>query len=517
MATVYNNRMIINQRGGSIDIDNTTDKEKIKVSQRSGSNITLNNVVNSELATNNKQTMVVNDSFETVSKNKNVFVAKDNVTRTGENTYNLKGFISKEQIDAYKEWKEAYRPVAELNSQFKIKRGGFAVPNGPSTGIQGRMSANPVIGSKIVSLESEFTGFSAIPRRSSRLDEVFDYSVVRDASKEVVGAQERSVSGADMSSAGEGESNASTEGGSFAINVSDSQIGEKIVELQPQLAAIEQKMGDGGDETEFVKRHKFEQVGAEFNDYPSARIDPVGRSQPSEMLVSTNGAFKNHTGVPHVEEIDNSSNFPCGNDDKVVGNRYSRTVGSGGIQLKTTGTTELGGTVLKAGFNRVHINASHGVHIASEEFLDLQSLKSITLRTRKQVYVESSLGVRGNLVVGGGTYLEGELYCHHITAPLEVHQTQDTIVYGKFNTLTDRSLIIGEYFADGWRPVYAVARPDLIVNTAHSHHHNGIPMRLTGTNANVRNLAAKEGINNPSIKTVSQPRVHSKKDPVGDS
>jgi hypothetical protein len=74
-------------------------------------------------------------------------------------------------------------------------------------------------------------------------------------------------------------------------------------------------------------------VGAVINDYPSTRIDPEGRSQPLEMLVSNIGIFKNHDAVPHVEEVDNSSMFPCGNDIKIVGNQYKRTVGSGGILL----------------------------------------------------------------------------------------------------------------------------------------------------------------------------------------
>ena len=64
MSLIYKNRAIINQRGGSVDIDNTTEQEKIKISHRSGSNINLTNVVTSELATNNKQTNVVRDLFE---------------------------------------------------------------------------------------------------------------------------------------------------------------------------------------------------------------------------------------------------------------------------------------------------------------------------------------------------------------------------------------------------------------------------------------------------------------------
>lgn len=511
MSSIYRNKVVINQRGGSIDIDNTTDKEKVKISQRSGSNISMTNVANIELATNNKQTTVLNDSFETVSKNKNTFVVKDKVERVGGNTYALRGFVSKDELDSFKEWKEAYKPIAELNSQFKIKR----------TELEGTRAANPVVGSKVASIQSEFKGYSGTPIRDSSTDDVKNYAKVNGAD-EAIPAEIRSVTTDDVEQgAGAAGSNAlefgpevspSTEGGEWAANEDALNIDQKILDLQPNLTPIEQKMGDGGDETEFTKRHKFEQIGATFNDYESVRVDPKGRSQPSEMLVGSNGAFKNHDAVPHIEEVDNSSNFPCGNDDKVVGNRYSRNVGSGGIELKTTGTVEVGGSVLKVGFKRIHANSSHGIHVASEDYIDLQSLKTISLRTPRQVYVESSLGVRGDVVVGGSAYVEGELYCQHLTAPLEVHQTEDTTLYSKFNTNSNRTLKIGEaWTGKRWLPVYALSNPDLMVAPPHSHHHNGPAMRLTKTNADVRNFAARENINTHNKRSVALGRDHRKK------
>ena len=64
---IYRNRTVLNQRGGSIVINNTTDQESVHISQRSGSNILLNNLFNSELATSNKQTLVLGDEFKTVA------------------------------------------------------------------------------------------------------------------------------------------------------------------------------------------------------------------------------------------------------------------------------------------------------------------------------------------------------------------------------------------------------------------------------------------------------------------
>jgi hypothetical protein len=134
------------------------------------------------------------------------------------------------------------------------------------------------------------------------------------------------------------------------------------------------------------------------------------------------------------------------------------------------------------------------------------------LRTNRQVYVEGGLGVTGNAIIAGGIYAEGEIYCQHITAPLEVHQTMDTTVFGQFSTESSRQLLIGECSIGGaWFPVYAMPTPNLIVNYPHSHHHNGIPMRLTRSNEDVRNIAANEGINDHGGRTQALAQNHERK------
>lgn len=523
MSLIYRNRTILNQRGGSLHIDNSTESEKVKLSQRSGSNISLTNVVNSELATNNKQTNVVHDSFETVGNDKSIFVASDFTTRTGENSYTLKGFINQSQLDAFQDWKDTFEPIAKLNSQFKIKRKGQGYPNGDATEESGERMDNPVINSKVYTVENTFSGYSGVAIRRSDQDDVASYSKVSNRLGNSATERYITLSDVEMSAGSSGsdapgvkefgaQKSAASENGQWDENTEAQNIGEQILFRQPLLTLFEQSMGNGGDEILLTKRHKVEQVGAVFNDYPSIRVDEKGRSQPFEMLVSETGTFKNHDYVPHIEEVDNSSNFPCGNDDKVVGNRYSRTVGSGGIQLKTTGSTELGGTVLKGGFKKINLNASHGVQLASEAHVEIQSLKSITLRTNRQVYVDGSLGVNKNLIVGGGASIEGELFVQHITAPLEVHETEDTILFGKFATDSRQSLQIGEANVGGvMYPVFAMPTDNIIMNYPHSHYHNGIPMRLMSSNKKVRSAAQTAGINNHKNITQSLPQIHEKK------
>lgn len=523
MSAIYRNKLLINQRGGSIQIDNTTEAEKVVLSQRNGGNIKIANAVTSELAPNNKQVNIVNDKFETVGNNSNEFIAGDKVERVGETSYSLKGFIDDSQIDACDTWKTTISPIAENQSRFKIKRGGYGFPNGISVEPAGERADNPVIGSKIHTVENKFNGYSGVPVRHSEADEVTSYVKVPDRGN-TKAAEEREVTEDDIE-VGAGASgseapgvmefgptkSAATEGGEWEDD-EEAVVDDQILDLQNTLNEIEQNIGNGGDEISFTKRNRIDTVGAVFNDFPSIKIDPKGRSQPVEMVVGKTGAFKNHDYIPLVEEVDNSSNFIGGEETKIVGNKYTLRAGSGGIEMKTTGSHEMGGAVLKASYQKAHITGTQGVHIGSENAVDITSLKSITLRCNRQVYVETALGIKGNIVIGGGSYTEGETYLHHVTAPLEVQQTEDTLLFGQFNTDTARSLVIGEVnFGGTWFPVYALPTKNLIVNYPHSHHFNNLPLRLTENNEDVRKFAQSEDINKNGSVAQSRPQNHERK------
>lgn len=523
MSLRYKNRTVINQRGGSIDIDNSTDNEKIHISHRSGSNINITNVVTSELASNNKQTNIVNDLFETVGNNSSEFVVKNKTERVGQNSYILKGLIDESEIDAYKEWKEVYKDIALKNGEFKITRGGTSYPDGGETPLEGDRDDNPVLKYKITTVDNTFSGYEGTPIRDFNTDQVVDYTPVQDRTSNP--AFERTLTKeAIEKAAGESGSkapgvlefgadkSAATENGNWKENETASKLPEDIVNLQDTLSPIEQRMGNGGDDIHFIKRNQLKTVGAVFNDFPSIRIDEKGRSHPFEVVVSDLGAFKNHDYIPVVEDIDNSSTFPGGDDTSIIGNRKSITIGSGGYNLKTTGGIEMGGTSFKGGFKKCNISATHGVHLLSENIIELASLKTITLRTNRQVFVESAFGVKNNAVFGGGSYTEGETYLHHVTAPVEIQQTEDTIVLGKFNTNQNRTVPIGEVLIDGtWETVYALNADNLIVTYPHSHHFKNIPIRLCESNADVRKLAQDEDINSHGTISPSLPQRHERK------
>ena len=520
----YRNKSIINQRGGTIEINNSTDREEFKISHYSGSNATFTNVVNSELAVNNKQVKVNNDSFETVGSTKSTVVAKDRVDRVYENSYNIKGIRSETEIEALKKWENTYKPIARDNAKFLVNRGGSSYPNGTDTTLGGSRGDNPTLNQEVPVVENGFSGYGPTPKRSHDLDEVTDYIPVPDRGN-TTPATPTSPDPQDDVNTGSGhqpgvsefgpDKNAATEGGSWTPSTEHENLSQQIEDIQDELLPLEQEIGNGGSDIEFVKRDKFVTVGGITNTYPSVRIDPKGRTHPQCVAVGENLAYINTDWVPHVEEVDNDSNFPVGTYTLNVGNRYNVLVGSGGVQFKTSGSVEIGATTIKLAAHKINIQSAAGVVISSESLVELQSKNSITIRSNKQVYIEPGLGVKNNLLVGGGSYTEGETYVHHITAPVEIQQTEETGLFGKFRTETDRTLRIGEVRINGrYYPVTALATGDLIETYPHSHHFKNVPLRLMESNKAVRMQAQAENINQDGGHSAAIEEVHEKKLPV---
>ena len=534
----YRNKFVWNQRGGAVEIVNSTDREAVNISHFSGSNVKLNNMVNSELAVNNKQTKVNNDSFETVLNDKNVYTGKDYIERVVENTYKYKGFSNQDEIDAVEEWKELYRPIAEKNSQFEILRGGKSYPNGVKTSQSGGRAPNSTNQEHYV-INDTWPGYGLPPivgAGSWGVDEVTSYlpvSPVLNTGKllgvnpTTADINKGSGPGGYASNAdgvikyGPGE-NAATEEGMWAANPAHQSLPEDLLAVQKALNPIEQRMGNGGDEEEFTYRNKLESVGAATNDYPSVRIDPEGRSQPSEVNVGIDTSYVNVDSVPHVEEVDNSSAFPVGNYTLNVGNKYDVVVGSGGIQLKTSGAVEIGGTTLKVSAHKINLQSAGGVNISSENIVELQSAKTIALRSNRQVLIEPGLGVKNNTIIGGSIYTEGETYLHHVTAPAETQQTEETILFSKLLRGLKFTCKLKGFRGNLGLPLGGTGVITLIADSneakieapPHSHHFKNLPLRLTDGNRSVRTIAQGEGININGYQAAAQEVHHEYKEPV---
>ena len=509
----YRNKFVLNQRGGSMEIDNTTGQEGIYLTQYNGNNIKLLPDVISEYATNNKQTLVTNDSFETVRNDKCVFVGGDFIYRVIGNHVVQSGYTDDSQLEALSAWKEAYRPVAERNSQFEIQRGGTSFPNGVETPEAGERTKNPSKNQERYIVNDVFGGVRS-STVNSQTDEVSDYTNVN------MSGPVFSVVNPNTEDFGE-DINPATEGGVYdpTPERQPEDFERDIPRLQKEkLTELEGKFGggvanQGGDDQDFTFRNKVIMVGGEVNDYPSIRTVEDGRSTPSRVIVGPQaGAFVEIGAAPHVEEVNNSY-FPVGNYSVHAGNKYNINAGSGGVDIKTSGPVEIGGTTYKLAANKVSIQASAGVHMSSENLVDITSLKNISLRSNKQVLVEPGLGVKNNVIIGGSTYTEGETYLHHVTAPTEIQQTEQTKAMGH--------LVAGEAIGTvkvhgKLRTVYALDTPDTVELLPHSHHFKNLPLRLTDSSKSVRTIAIGENINTDGFQTPAQNIGHGLKEPTSE-
>tara|TARA_R100000315_G_scaffold62424_1_gene43907 strand:+ start:1232 stop:3022 length:1791 start_codon:yes stop_codon:yes gene_type:complete len=522
----YRNKFVFNQRGGSIEIDNTTGQESIYFTQYTGNNIKITPQVISEYATNNKQTLVTNDSFETVRNDKCVFVGGDYVYRVIGNHSVHSGYTDDSQLEALKEWKEAYRPVAERNSQFEIQRGGESFPNGVVTPEVGERSENPSKNQEKYITDDVYGQITGVSIVTSEEDQVTGYSNIN------MPGPVFNVVNPNTEDFGE-DINPATEAGIF----------EPTPERQPEdflrdvprlqrekLTELEGKFGGGvsnkgGDDQDFTFRNKVIMVGGEVNDYPSIRTVPDGRATPSRVIVGPQaGAFVEIGAVPHVEEVNNSY-FPVGNYSIHAGNRYTINSGSGGVDIKTSGPVEVGGTTYKLAANKVNIQSSAGVNITSENLVELTSLKNISLRSNKQVLVEPGLGVKNNVIIGGSTYTEGETYLHHVTAPTEIQQTENTALFGKLlKGLQFKAKVSGFSTFEEWVTGSTTAtftleedsNSDLVELPPHSHHFKNLPLRLTDSSKSVRTIAIGENINTDGFQTPAQNVAHELKQPTSE-
>ena len=218
-----------------------------------------------------------NDSFESVGKDKNTVVGKDQVTRVYENTYDLRGFINDTQIESLSSWKEEMgdSEIPGINSQFPILRGGYAIPPAPNsvTELQGNRIYNTTKNQNKAVVNNPFTSYCPVPIRSSDTDEVVDYEPVAEPliTPPANGRQPDDVdintgSGAEGSNAPGviefgTELNAATEGGDWKINEQREELPDKLKELQEKkLNEIEQAIGNGGDITSFIKEINSKQL-----------------------------------------------------------------------------------------------------------------------------------------------------------------------------------------------------------------------------------------------------------------
>jgi hypothetical protein len=480
-AETYRNKFVINQKGGTLAFVNTDNKESVKLTHYSGSFKELNNFTNIELATKNDQKLVLEDSFLTVQGDRNEYTGRDYDLVTTGNFYKKIGKIDPATAQ---EWRNVVNELADTKQLFDIKRANklqnsllkFTSNKQNKTG---NPAPCPVCKSSkelyFIYNISYKQGFKNVIRTSfSDSGGNYAYGNTVDKKKSLdypgpagafvytlpVSQLGGSVDGSSFNSTpskflgnspcpacgGSGNS-PSSQDGNWSKEEKQSLINRFFESNLDKLSKIEKKLGLGGSEIIEIAKHKIETVGTLMNDFGSIRIDDKGKMEPSEVIIAEYGSFLNRAASP-VHEYVSVTDLPGGNYTLNVCNRFNCMVGAGGINLKSYGSVNISGTITNVAGEQVNVGAENEINIDGGKRVSIiADIVAIRQRNRKQVLVDSSLGVSKNAIVLGGGYFEGELHVQHITAPAEVQNTNKTICFGA--AVTDQANMNGKVIGFG--------------------------------------------------------------------
>lgn len=470
----YRNKYIINQKGGTLAFVNTDNRETLKLTHFSGSFKEFNNMANIELATNNDQKLVLNDSFSTVRGMRNDFTQRDydNVIR-GDH-YRKVGNL---EASLYEKWKELWAPIADTKQLFDTMRtfgiqgelgaaGSFIKVNGTGQTQAGSPALCPVCTANIrldfaVNNSFDPPGFKKTTNPATANPEDGDctagytisdggigYQVTYQDGRPAVGPAGSSylmkndgtytdmfgnplpqppgnIGGIPCPSC-----NNILGGGSITTipGFSKSSFGgvwmpeprklllpAQIAAVMPDLAKLEAQMGMGGSEIVEITKHKVETIGMVMNDFGAVRIDPMGKMEPGYVLPTDYNTIVVNVPTPLVEQVQ-VDDLPGGTYTLNVCNRYSILVGAGGVNLKSYGVINISGAMANIAGEQVNIGSANEVNIDGGKRTSIVGdVVNIRQRNGEQVIIDSGLGINGNVIIRGGLYVEGDTGLQSIT------------------------------------------------------------------------------------------------------
>jgi hypothetical protein len=561
----YRNKFVINQKGGVLEFVNTDNKEILKMTHYSGSFKEFNNVANIELAAQNDQKLVLEDQFLTVNGYGNYYIGRDSDNLIKGDHY-IK--IGKLDQSLYNSWKEEARNIANIKQLFETQRATNFHADHDSKAAAGTRQA--VMYRRVSSAQTQNGSKASCPvcsgtGQSGAVDDANyqDYYHTINNSFDTIRLSQTTLGTGGGSPPTNGNSTATTNTpstpnfvdvditaaaaewarrangygsiygvecpvcsgtglspssmhGTWEAEPSKAYSGDgqgafekKVKEVTAKLKDIEKQLGRGGSQIINIAKHKIESIGLAMNDFPSVRVDPYGKIYRDSVIIHPLGVLNSQKASPLVEYV-HVDDLPGGTYTQNICNRWNVQVGAGGVSMKSYGPVDIGGTIVNVSGEQVNITSQSEVNIDGGKRLTLVAdILSIRQRNRKQVLVDSNLGVSQNVIIGGGLHVEGELSCNHITAPVEIQETELTRVFGRLLKDMEFKCNItggdagsdskGHADSNQWSGATVKLTGDSWIEDGdsqgvqcydHSHHFKNVPLHLKKTNEGVRTLAA---------------------------
>ena len=540
----YRNKYVINQKGGALEFVNTDNREILKMTHYSGSFMEFNNHANIELATKNAQRLVLEDSYDTVRGYKNEFTERDLDCIIRGDRYKRIGY---QHYNLHQRWHELATGLANVKSLFDIQRvDGVPGFNGveeqkkvgehapcPVCNDEGVISYHAVNSMLVAanktdtstsvngaedatSVGNNYVGYNnpigrsysepiAITYKNVSGSKQFVAPPYQSGSKHVGGGSGKIFGEKCPVCGGKGKS-PSTMNGTWEPEPKKQAdwFNEFLKFTTEELAKVESKLGMGGSEFINIAKHKTETIGLIMNQFPSVRIDPIGKMYRDKMVIHKKGVFAHQSPSPLIESV-HVDDSPGGVYALNVSSRWNVHVGSGGIAIKTYGRMEIAGTQVNVTGEQVNVASQNEVNIDGGKRLSIVGdIISIRQRKRGQVLVDSDLSVSQNVVIGGGLHVEGELSCNHLTIPAEVWETECAKIYSKMLTglqwkcnINGGSHVVSPHgtghpsWSGATVTLISDSNDDHIVDYSHSHLYKSGAMHLMSANEDVREVAKK--------------------------
>lgn len=189
------------------------------------------------------------------------------------------------------------------------------------------------------------------------------------------------------------------------------------------LVETERYMSPGGTQIQSYMNDLQVNVGGKFL---TADIAPPvsvvhGSPVPSKVSIENTRTTVKQKNTPNVQSVAHS--VPWGTYSIMACNKFNVVAGAGGILFQTAGCVDIngGGRTTISSLNELNLTSSEGnINIVGGHNITLNG-DTVCIQTRNttdQVVVNSNLGVAKNLTVHGSTYVDGELFIHHVTAPV---------------------------------------------------------------------------------------------------
>ena len=284
-----------------------------------------------------------------------------------------------------------------------------------------------------------------------------------------------------------------------------------------KLTDIEKKMSPGGAPIQTYMGDLCITVGGAHANAQSAPAVSVvdGWAVPSKVSIHSDRTYIDQKSTPHVQSV--AQSIPWGTLNIVASNKFNTIIGSGGISMHTDGCLDInsGGRTTISSLHEINMTTSGGnLNIICGHNINIRG-DTVTVQTsdpKNQVVVNSNLGVARNLTVHGSTYVDGELYVQHITAPLATRLTSKASCASSSGISTGN--VVGWADVDngmgGYTRVNVYANNALAAafadSSSHVHAYYTIASDLLQGNEDVRGIAAQAI--NPGAAGVAKPQSH---------